>query len=234
MKKIIYIIVFAFLIASCSSASGGDENPVSGAESTPSVPVLVFPGKDQLCIDNTLDFTWEPSTNEDGSSVIYTVEIARDNQFNDIVVSEVQTALSKIVTLEKGVAFYWRVKARSSRGMDSGFSATSQFYTEEVPDTNNVPFSPDNTSPFVGENFNKNSITLQWTASDVDKDPLTYDIYFGKDKTALTLMQEGTQNLSFEITVDTKQTVYYWQIVAKDGKGAETRGPVWNFKVNDF
>jgi hypothetical protein len=233
MKKLIYIIAFAFLGASCSSDSGGDD-PTSGEDSTPSVPVLVFPGKDQLCIDNTLDFKWNPSTNEDGSSIIYTVEIATDNQFNNVIVSEVQTELSKVVTLEKGLAFYWRVKARSSRGMDSGFSDTSQFYTEEVPETNNVPFSPDNTSPFVGENFSKNNITLEWTASDVDNDPLTYNVYFGKDKSALTLMQEDTQNSTFDVTVDAKQTIYYWQIVAKDDKGAETKSPIWNFKVNDF
>ena len=47
-------------------------------------------------------------------------------------------------------------------------------------------------------------------------------------------MLEDTQNLTFDVTVDAKQTIYYWQIVAKDNKGAETKSPIWNFKVNDF
>jgi hypothetical protein len=143
--------------------------------------------------------------------------------------------LSKIVTLEKGVAYYWRVRAKSSKGIESDYSPTSQFYTEEVPNSNNLPFSPDNVAPFVGQNFDGvNTIDLQWTASDVDKDPLKYDVYFGKDKNALTLMVENTEQTTLQVTADSPQTTYYWQITVKDDKGAKTNSPIWNFYVNNF
>ena len=235
MKKILYILVFSVMAASCSSGSADEDGSGQNSDSTPSVPQLVFPSQDQLCIENTLNFTWNASTNEDGSSVIYTFEIATDNQFSNIVVSEIQTSTSKIVTLDKGVAFYWRVKAKSSKNIESAYSPVSQFYTEEVPNTNNLPFSPANVTPFVGQNFDGvSTISLEWTASDVDNDPLKFDVYFGKDKNALTLVSGDTGNASLDVIADTANTIYYWQVIAKDDKGAQTSSPVWDFKVNSL
>lgn len=236
MKKVLYILVFSFIAISCSSGSGDDDSSGGqSSDSTPSVPQLVFPSQDQLCIDNTLNFTWNASTNEDGSSVIYTFEIATDNQFSNIVASEIQTATSKIVTLEKGMAFYWRVKSKSTKNVESAYSSISQFYTEEIPNTNNLPFSPANVTPFVGQNFDGvSTISLEWTASDVDNDPLMFDVYFGKDKSALTLVSENTEDTTLEVTADTADIIYYWQITAKDDKGAETSSPIWDFKVNSL
>lgn len=234
MKKILYALVFIIISSSCSSGGDGGGSGVTN-DSTPSTPVLTFPAQDQLCIENTLNFTWNASTNEDGSSVIYTFEIATDNQFSNVIVSEIQTSLSKVVTLEKGLAYYWRVRSKSTKGVESEYSTTSQFYTEEVPNSNNLPFSPDNVAPFVGQNFDgENSIDLQWTASDVDKDPLKFDVYFGKNKDALVLMVENMEQTTLKVTADTPQTLYYWQVIVKDDKGAKTESPVWNFKVNDF
>ena len=235
MKKILYILVCSVIVLSCSSGSSDDDGSTQNTDSTPSVPVLVFPSQDQLCIDNTLNFTWNASTNEDGSSVLYTFEIATDNQFSSIVATETQTSLSKIVTLDKGVAYYWRVKARSSKNIESAYSPVSQFYTEEIPNTNNLPFSPANVSPFVGQNFDGvSTINLQWTASDVDQDPLKFDVYFGKDKNALALASGDIETTSLQVTADTADTTYYWKVIAKDGKGAQTSSPVWDFKVNSL
>jgi len=235
MKKILYILAFSVICASCSSGSNDDGGGGQKQDSTPSVPVLVFPSQDQLCIDNSINFTWNASTNEDGSSVIYTFEVATDNQFSNIVVSEVQTALSKIVTLDKGVAYYWRVKGKSTKNIESGYSPTSQFYTEEIPNINNLPFSPANTAPFIGQTFDGvSSIDLQWTASDVDQDPLKFDVYFGKDKNALVLVSENTESNTYQVTPDAAQTTYYWKIIVKDNKSGEAIGPLWHFKVENL
>lgn len=233
MKKILYILVFSVIYTSCSSGSSDDSG--TNSDSTPTAPILVFPAQDQLCIDNTLNFTWNASTNADGSSVIYTFEIAKDNQFSNIVTSEVLTKLSKIVTLDKGVAYYWRVKAKSSKNIESDYSATSQFYTEEVPNSNHLPFAPAIINPTLGQNLdNVSTVNLEWTATDVDNDPLKYDVYFGKDKDALALVAQDSNNTSFEATLDTPQTTYYWKVVVKDDKGAQVTGQLWDFKVNNL
>ena len=236
MKKILYILVLSILGSSCSSDPNGDGDGIGqGLESTPSIPVLVFPAQNQLCITNTLDFKWNASSNEDGSSVVYIFEIAKDNQFTNIVVSDVQTSLSKIVTLEKGFAYYWRVKARSVRSIESEYSSTSQFYTEEIPNSNNLPFSPALVAPFMNQTFDgTNNVSLQWTATDVDKDPLKFDVYFGKDKDALTLVAEDTENTSLQVTLDTPKTTYYWRVIVKDDKEAQVTGPLWSFKSDNL
>ncbi|WP_299012085.1 hypothetical protein [uncultured Polaribacter sp.] len=234
MKKILYTLVFIIISSSCSSKAD-DESSETLNGSTPTTPLLTFPTQNQLCIDNTLNFTWNASTNEDGSSIIYEFEIATDNQFTNIVVTEIQTSLSKTVTLEKGFAYYWRVRAKSTKGIVGEYSIISQFYTEEVPNSNNLPFSASNIAPFVGQNFDgENNIDLKWSASDVDNDPLKFDIYFGKDKAALDLIEEDMEETSLTVTADTRQTTYYWQVIVKDDKGAKTNSPIWNFKVNDF
>ncbi|WP_203257210.1 fibronectin type III domain-containing protein [Hyunsoonleella ulvae] len=234
MKNIIYkLVLVAFIFTSCSSGGDDSDGGSETQDSKPTTPALVFPSQNQLCTTNTLNFEWQASTNADGSSVIYILEIARDNQFTDKVVDEVLTGLSKIVTLEKGLAYYWRVKARSTRSVESDYSPMSQFYTEEVPNSNHLPFAPSLVNPFLGqilENGTTN-IALEWTGADADNDPLTFDVYFGKDKDALTMVAENTDTTTYEANLDTADTTYYWKVVVKDDKGATVTGPLWYFKL---
>lgn len=232
MKKILYILVFSIINASCSSdSSNGSELTV---DSRPSIPQLTFPSQDQLCITNTLNFTWDASTNEDGSSVIYVFEIAKDNLFSNTIKSEVITSLSKIVTLEKGFAYYWRVKAKSSKNIESEYSTISQFYTEEIPQSNHLPFAPELINPKLNQTINDESTTiLEWKASDVDKDPLKYDLYFGKDKDNLTLLIENSDDTSFQVNLDTSETTYYWKVIVKDDNGGLINGQLWSFSTDN-
>lgn len=234
MKNIIWkLTLVVFMCASCSSGGDSDGGPGETSDTKPSTPNLVFPAQNQLCITNTLNFEWEASTNEDGSSVIYILEIARDNQFTNKVVDEVLTGLSKIVTLDKGFAYYWRVKARSTKSVESDYSPTSQFYTEEVPNSNHLPFAPSLVRPFLGQTLESGTttITLEWSGADVDNDPITFDVYFGKNKDALSMVSENTESNTFEANLDTTEITYYWKVVVKDDKGATVTGPLWYFKL---
>lgn len=235
MKKIVYILVIAALIGTSCSSGGGDDTGGGGdtSDSKPSSPTLVFPSQNQLCTTNVLNFEWQASTNSDGSSVIYILEIAKDNQFNNKVVNEVLTTLSKIVTLEKGFAYYWRVKARSTKNIESDYSPTAQFYTEEVPNSNHLPFAPALKSPFLGQYLEAGTtmVNLEWTASDVDGDPVTFDVYFGKGKDALTIVSEDISANTIQVNLDVVDTTYYWKVVVKDDKGASVTGPIWYFNL---
>lgn len=234
MKHIIYkLVLFAFVLSSCSSGGDDSGGGLEAQDSKPSTPVLIFPSQNQLCITNTLNFEWQASTNEDGSSVIYILEIARDNQFTDKVVDEVLTGLSKVVTLDKGFAYYWRVKARSTKNIESDYTPTSQFYTEEVPNSNHLPFAPSLVQPFLGQTLDNGttSITLEWSGADVDGDPITFDVYFGKDKDDLSMVAEDASDNSLGVNLDTADTTYYWRVVVTDDNGASVTGPLWYFKL---
>ncbi|WP_242204046.1 fibronectin type III domain-containing protein [Aestuariivivens insulae] len=234
MKKSLNILVLLALASfSCSSGSDDPAGDDGNTNSKPSAPVLVFPSQNQLCTTNVLNFEWQASTNQDGSSVIYKLEIAKDNQFTNKVVDEVLTGLSKIVTLEKGLAYYWRVRARSTKSVESDYSSVAQFYTEEVPNSNHLPFAPSLISPFLGQKLEVGTATvkLEWTGADVDNDPLTYDVYFGKDKNALNLVVDNTSAKTFEVNLDSSDATYYWKVVVKDDKGASVTGPTWYFRL---
>lgn len=237
MKNIIWklLTLIVFICVSCSSGGDGDGGggPSDTTDSKPSSPSLVFPAQNQLCTTNTLNFEWQASSNEDGSSVIYILEIARDNQFSNKVVDDVLTDLSKIVTLDKGFAYYWRVKARSTKSIESDYSPTAQFYTEEVPNSNHLPFAPSLEKPFLGQilEANTTSIALEWSGADVDGDPITFDIYFGKDKDALNIVMENTESTTYTATLDEADTTYYWKVIVEDDKGGKVTGPIWYFKL---
>ncbi len=232
MRKLLAILIFGIICVSGTSCSGGSDGDIELTDSTPLAPTLIFPAQNELCITNLLEFKWNASTNTDGGPLLYVFEIAKDNQFSNIVISEVQTSTSKIVTLEKGVAYFWRVKAKSVKNIESAYSAISKFYTEEIPNSNHLPFAPALANPNLGQTLNNTTtVNLQWSATDIDLDPLKYDVFFGKDKDALVLVAENIENTNFEVSLNTAQTTYFWKVIVKDNKGTAVTGPIWHFKV---
>ena len=76
-----------------------------------------------------------------------------------------------------------------------------------------------------------NTTQLEWTASDVDNDPLTYDVYFGTVNPPITKVAENQSAKTFDVTLNSS-TSYYWKIVVNDGKGGISIGQIWNFKTD--
>lgn len=73
--------------------------------------------------------------------------------------------------------------------------------------------------------------TLIWDCSDADNDELTYKIMFGTSPTELSLIAENLSAKSFTFGGDLLlSTMYYWQIIASDGKD-ETIGDIWQFST---
>jgi len=232
MKKHIYILVLTAFLWSCGGSGGDTPDPDPIPENkAPSVPSLVYPSANLLCIDNTINFSWNASTDPDGDTVSYEIQIAKDNQFTQIVQSVSNSSTTRTISLDKGVAYYWRVSAKDSKNKSSSFSSANSFYTEGEGVSNYLPFSPEVISPTLNDVITGTSATLEWNASDVDNDPLTYDVYFGtvNPPTATVSTNQTTKTYSVDLN---GKTDYYWKIVVKDDKGGETLGQVWNFKTD--
>ncbi|MCD6267821.1 MAG: PEGA domain-containing protein, partial [Thermotogaceae bacterium] len=96
------------------------------------------------------------------------------------------------------------------------------------PFFNRQPFQPSNPFPANGASNVSVDVTLSWGCGDPDGDTLRYDIYFGKDPIPPLAVKDHPTN-SWNPGILSYNTTYYWKIVAKDGKGGVTEGPVWSF-----
>lgn len=234
MKNFIYLSIISLLFTACGSG-GGDEpvTPPVPVNTAPTVPVLASPTDNKLCLDNTVVFQWNPSSDTEKDAIVYQIQVAKDNGFTQIASTLTATSnLTHTVTLDKNTAYYWRVKATDAKGLASAYSTTYKFYTAGVAVVNHLPFAPDLVHPTINSVLTGTSATLTWTASDVDtSDVLTFDVYFGKANPPTVKVSNNISTLSATIIVEpTKQ--YFWKVVVKDNKGGETIGQVWKFKTN--
>ena len=236
MKKIIYTLVALSTVLWSCGGGGGDTPPPPPpppVNNAPATPTLVYPTDNLLCIDNVLDFDWNASTDPDGDAVTYQVQVATDALFTQLIHSVTTSTTLRTLSLEKGIAYYWRTKATDSKGASSSYSATNQFYTEGEGVSNYLPFTPVLVAPALNVVVSGAPTTtnLQWTANDVDNDALTYDVYFGTDNPP-TVIESADQNSDFVSVTLAASTSYYWKVVVKDGQGGQTIGQVWNFKTD--
>jgi hypothetical protein len=229
MRNLLYIIALSIGLWSC----GGDEP--THVNTVPTTPTLVSPANNSLCIDdNVVNFQWNTSTDSEGDAITYQIQVAKDNLFSQIAHTLTSTTTSQSISLEKGIAYYWRVKATDNKSASSNYSATFSFYTEGEGIINHLPFSPVLVSPALDEVVNGTTptIALQWTAIDVDtNDTLTYDVYFGiaNPPTIVTSENQSASTLNQSIS---PSTTYYWKVTVKDSQGGQTIGQVWSFTTD--
>ncbi|UMB61076.1 SusE domain-containing protein [Lutibacter sp. A80] len=231
MKKYLYTLVLTTLLWSCGGSGGSDSPEPEPENNAPNTPTLKYPTNNLLCIDNTIDFEWNAATDPDGDVVTYEIQIAKDNQFTQIVQTVTNTSTLRTISLDKGIAYYWRVSAKDSKNLSSDYSSVNSFYTEGEGVSNYLPFSPEIVSPTLNATVTETNATLEWNASDVDNDPLTFDVYFGTTETPTTIVSSNQTSKTFNVDLSSSET-YYWKVVVKDDKGGETIGQVWNFKTD--
>ena len=95
---------------------------------------------------------------------------------------------------------------------------------------NHPPSVPRNPTPGDESANNHVSVTLSWSCFDPDKgDNLKYDVLAGQENPPEKIwVRETTQN-SFELGYCTPNTMWYWQVIARDNRNGVTKGPVWCF-----
>ena len=232
MKQFLYTAVIALTLWSCGGGGGGSNPTPTPTNSAPTTPTLTYPTNNLLCINNQLDFQYA-STDPDGDTITYQIQIATDNTFATIVQTQTTTATSKTITLDKGIAYYWRVKATDSKSASSSYSNVFNFYTEGEGITNHLPFAPELVSPALNAAVTTSTADLQWNGSDTDtSDTLTYDVYFDTVNPPTTKVSPDQTTNSYTTTTLSATTTYYWKIVVKDNQGGQTIGQIWNFKTD--
>ncbi|MCM4157285.1 hypothetical protein [Gramella sp. AN32] len=231
--KNIYLLVLCLnlFLASCSNEDDSIDSPEPVENTAPSIPVQIYPSKDLVCIENTIDFQWEPSNDEEENVIRYEVEIATDNNFSEGLQSASTLDVHKSITVDRGEMYYWRIKATDTKDASSDYSEVFNFYTEGDGIVNYLPFAPDLVSPELNSVQSGGSIELSWTATDADENNvLEYDVYFGQSNPPTEII--ATAITSNSVTVDeVTHGDYFWKVVVRDDQGGATVGQVWKFTV---
>ena len=225
MKKALYFLALIFW--SCGGSTD-DEPPVEKTNTAPTIPGLMYPTNNLLCTDNIINFNWNASNDLDNDPIIYTIEVSANNQFNPIEFTAHGNSTSQNFTLKKSVSYYWRVKAADNKNASSGYSSVFNFYTEGEAVSNHLPFAPHLETPKLNDKMEAGAVVLKWSASDVDEDPLSYDVYFGTENPPTSLLVKNHNSTEIEVNPNLS-TDYYWKVVVKDNRGGITEGQVWTF-----
>jgi hypothetical protein len=106
-------------------------------------------------------------------------------------------------------------------------------YSPEVMVIMNVPPTvPSLIAPAVNSENQSVNTNLAWQSSDPDfGNTITYDVYLGSTLPLTDRISEGQIQSSYLTSGLEYNQTYYWKIIARDNKGAQAAGPVWQFKT---
>ena len=227
MKNLYFYM--ALLLGVLVSCGGDDEGTPEEENTAPSVPVQVYPLNNTLCIYENVQFEWEASVDAEGDLITYKIEVSENDSFSPLTHSALTTSTSKTLFLSKGKSYFWRLKAVDSKGAESEFSTVSQFLTEGDGVSNHIPFAPTLIAPVLDSEIEGTSTILSWSASDVDNDPLLFDVYLDMNEQPVTKVSENQTETTFNATGLTAASTYYFKVVVKDDNGGVSIGQVWRF-----
>ncbi len=140
-----------------------------------------------------------------------------------------ESGLSQPVWRPSGLAwrqqYWWRVTAVDNwQGRTDG-----PLWTFTMAAENHAPLVPHSPTPESGASELGVRLVLGWTAEDPDSlDSLQFDVLLGTT-TPLPVVATGLRQPQFAPSGLAYGRVYLWQVVVRDNRGAETRGPVWRF-----
>lgn len=100
---------------------------------------------------------------------------------------------------------------------------------------NTPPTSPTAIAPANGATDLEVNFMLNWMATDVDDDTITYDVYtFHSLQGPGMLMAEGITDTFLALNNLKYGTTCFWQVVANDGEADPVYSQVWSFSTKAF
>ncbi len=194
-------------------------------------PRPVYPSDDEL-VPPDLSFNWATAwkTNDDE----YDFEVATDDQFASIILSETLTKseYTPASSLTDGI-YYWRVKARIlSTAGETDWSATVPFQV-----TSYIPAVPEPVVPAdLDTVYNTGMPTFTWNQPDVPPVPISYALEISDDDLfSSPVVYDGLTATTFVIPEPLAEGHYYWRLEAVNDFGqSQGYSPVFQFDQISF
>ncbi|WP_299012497.1 fibronectin type III domain-containing protein [uncultured Polaribacter sp.] len=224
------LVVLCLIMFSCGGEEGSEEVQIE-ENTAPTVPNMIFPLENEICTDNNVVFQWSASTDAESNRITYRIEVAENSSFSPILHVQESFSESRLISLDRGKAYYWRIKAVDSRAAASEYSETVPFLTEGEGVSNHIPFAPALVAPALNAEIDATNVILSWTSSDIDSDPLTFDVFLDTNENPTTKVAENQTETIYNATNLLPSTKYYFRVVVKDDKGGISTGQVWSFST---
>ncbi|KYK22881.1 hypothetical protein AYK21_03500 [Thermoplasmatales archaeon SG8-52-2] len=187
----------------------------------PNIPTNPNPADGETGISVDIIISWTGG-DPDGDDVTYDVYFGDSSP--PPLVFDNQTATSyNPGTLELFTTYYWQIVSWDEHGV----STTGPIWNFTTR-TNDAPYRPSNPIPINGSKNVDVNTNFKWDGGDPDGDPVTYDIYLGTTNPP-PLYESNYTDTTYEPGLLNYSTKYYWQIIAIDYFGAETRSLIWTF-----
>jgi len=73
-------------------------------------------------------------------------------------------------------------------------------------------------------------VALEWIATDLDDDIVSYEVFFGTETTPTTSLVATNDNFINDVAVSSGNT-YYWRVVTIDELGNNSISSIFDFKI---
>lgn len=212
-RNILMLSFISLFMLACTKDE--DDTPVNNA---PVASFTINPGSGNVQTEFNLDASASSDTETPADQLMVRWDANDDGTWE----SDYSTNKLATLTYEQAGTYTIRLEVK-----DGGGATAST--TKEVTVGNNLsPEAPANPNPANGAENIPVIQSLQWTASDPDQDPLSFDVYFGNAANP-PMVAEGIDENSYDPGIMAYSTTYYWKIIAHDDNGNTTEGPVWSF-----
>ena len=230
MKKLVFLSMLISIFA-CSGGGGGGEEVVP-VKKDPIAATLVFPNANSECTEgtgktpteSTIKFEWTPGAGSDNYGLIV------KNLTSGVSTTYSTTKSFYELQLSRGTAYSWYIISSSASSTVKATSETRKFYNAAEGKSSYAPFPAEVVSPIMNESVAGTSITLDWSASDVDNDILSYEVFLGTTTNPVSFQKDIADSILKTVAV-VSGTTYYWKIMTKDSKGNTSVSEVFKFKV---
>jgi hypothetical protein len=173
----------------------------------------------------SLQLRWS-SSDPEGDPVVHDVWFDTVTPpVTQIATNHADTTLTAPV-LTYATDYFWKVTVKDDEGNST--EGPVWRFTTAANQAPSVPSGPSPAHLVMGQELD---LTLTWTSTDPEADPVTYDVYFGTTTPPSTRVAADISNASHSLSNLAFEGVYYWKIVARDDHSNSTDGPVWRFTV---
>jgi len=105
----------------------------------------------------------------------------------------------------------------------------------ETSTTNNKPPTvPVLSSPIDNASNQSINLNLTWSATDIDKDPLTYSVTLKNAATDATITYTDLKTASLDLSNLSYNTKYFWQVSVSDGINSPVNSVIFSFTTLPF